>query len=326
MKRLKRIILSGFVLLAAWYPAPADAQGDVRTTYAVVREGRVTFQAAGVAEPFRVLFLSDTHFTVEDSRGEPYRKYSERMGGAAVRPENYGVSNGRERQLLKVLAQARKDSVELVVLGGDMLNFPSLASVDSLLAIMTHSGLDWVYIAGNHDWHYEGEAGTSAEQRSRWESTALAPLYQGGDPLARAEVRHGVNLVFIDNSTLEVTPGQLDFLRREIARGLPMVLFMHVPVYFPGQNIDYSCGHPQWDEVHDCYYEIERRQPWPKEGHTATTQAFCELVRECPQIIGCFAGHTHERAIDFYNGRLQYVVGANHSGDAVTIRFEPPAR
>ena len=143
MKRLKRIILSGFVLLAAWYPAPADAQGDVRTTYAVVREGRVTFQAAGVAEPFRVLFLSDTHFTVEDSRGEPYRKYSERMGGAAVRPENYGVSNGRERQLLKALAQARKDSVELVVLGGDMLNFPSLASVDSLLAIMTHSGLDW---------------------------------------------------------------------------------------------------------------------------------------------------------------------------------------
>ena len=71
-----------------------------------------------------------------------------------------------------------------------------------------------------------------------------------------------------------------------------MVLFMHVPVYFPGQNIDYSCGHPQWDEAHDCYYEIERRQPWPKEGHTATTQAFCELVRECPQIIGCFAGHT----------------------------------
>ena len=144
--------------------------------------------------------------------------------------------------------------------------------------------------------------------------------------MARAEVRHGVNLVFIDNSTLEVTPGQLDFLHREIARGLPMVLFMHVPVYFPGQNIDYSCGHPQWDEAHDCYYEIERRQPWPKEGHTATTQAFCELVRECPQIIGCFAGHTHERAIDFYNGRLQYVVGANHSGDAVTIRFEPPAR
>ena len=43
-------------------------------------------------------------------------------------------------------------------------------------------------------------------------------------------------------------------------------------------------------------------------------------------FIGCFAGHTHERAIDFYNGRLQYVVGANHSGDAVTIRFEPPAR
>ena len=228
--------MSGFVLLAAWHPAPADAQGDVRTTYAVVREGRVTFQTAGVDEPFRVLFLSDTHFTVEDSRGEPYRKYSERMGGAAVRPENYGVSNGRERQLLKALAQARKDSVELVVLGGDMLNFPSLASVDSLLAIMTHSGLDWVYIAGNHDWHYEGEAGTSAEQRSRWESTALAPLYQGGDPLARAEVRHGVNLVFIDNSTLEVTPGQLDFLRREIARRLPMVLFMHVPVYFRGRT------------------------------------------------------------------------------------------
>ena len=113
----------------------------------------------------------------------------------------------------------------------------------------------------------------------------------------------------------------LDFMQLQIQRGMPIVLFMHIPLYFPTQNIDYGCGHPDWNEMHDIYYEIERRLPWPKRGHTDTTLKFRDLVVSNDRIIGIFAGHTHQEAIDFSNGKIQYVVGSNSTGKDVIINF-----
>lgn len=76
-----------------------------------------------------------------------------RMGGTAVQPQNYGKSNGRERTLLNSLDKAKKEQAALVMLGGDIVNFPSLTSVEHLKAMQDASGLNWTYTAGNHDWH-----------------------------------------------------------------------------------------------------------------------------------------------------------------------------
>ncbi len=288
-----------------------------------VKSGNVCYRMKGLDKPFKVMFLSDTHFTVEDERGKEFYSYTKRMGGAAVEPVNYGISNGREKALLASLKKAREEQVELVVLGGDILNFPSLASVETLERIMKESGLKWAYIAGNHDWHYEGENGVAADLRDKWEQRNLKPLYQGNHPLFHSEILHGINFVLIDNSTHEITEDQLDFFKKQINKGLPVVLMMHIPLYSNGHNIDYGCGHPDWNEAHDIYYKIERRNPWPKNGHTKTTFDFCKLVWNSPCIIGVYAGHTHEEAVDFCKGKLQYVSGANNNNEEVLIHFMP---
>ena len=113
---------------------------------------------------------------------------------------------------------------------------------------MEQSGLKWEYISGNHDWHYEGEPGIANEQRARWINSNLNPLYQGQNPFFRSVILHGINFVLIDNSTNEIMEEQLAFLKGEIKKGLPIILSVHVPIYFPGQNIDYSCGNPNWNE------------------------------------------------------------------------------
>lgn len=69
---------------------------------------------------------------------------------------------------LHSLDKAKKEQAALVILGGDIVNFPSLASVEHLKAMLDASGLNWTYTAGNHDWHYEGEPGTSFAQREKW--------------------------------------------------------------------------------------------------------------------------------------------------------------
>lgn len=147
------------------------AQGKVRSSKLesiTVQDGYVYYYLRGMEKTFTVMLLADTHFTIEDERGREFYDNTRRMGGAAVQPQNYGKSNGRERALLRSLDKAKKEQAALVILGGDIVNFPSLASVEHLKAMLDASGLNWTYTAGNHDWHYEGEPGTSFAQREKW--------------------------------------------------------------------------------------------------------------------------------------------------------------
>ncbi|MEE1232373.1 MAG: metallophosphoesterase [Phocaeicola sp.] len=286
-----------------------------------VKDGQVYYYLWHAEKNFKVMFLADTHFTIEDERGKDFYSFTQRMGGSAVEPENYGKSNRREQALLESLKEAKKAGCELVILGGDIINFPSLASVELLEQIMKESGLKWIYTAGNHDWHYEGEQGDAAVLRDKWEQSNLKKLYQGQHPLYSSTVLHGINFVLIDNSTNEVTKEQLDFMQEQIEKGLPIILSMHIPLYLPGHNIDYGCGNPQWNKKNDPYYEIEKRLPWPEEGHTHVTYAFRDLIFHCPLILGVYAGHTHEEAWDVSNNVFQYVAGANYNNEFFMMNF-----
>ncbi len=277
----------------------------------------------GLEKSFTAAFLSDTHYTIEDERGAEYYKYSKRMGGEAAKPENYGKGNGRDKFLLQTLEKARKADAKLVILGGDIINYPSLASVERLRQIMDESGLKWTYIAGNHDWHYEGEAGTDMEQRDKWTRTNLEPLYQGENPLYAAQVINGVNFVTIDNSLSEITDEQLRFMEEQIGKGYPVVVACHVPPYLPGHDIFYTCGNPDWNAANDPLYELERRQPWAEEGFRPTTYKFRDLILRSPKVIAILAGHTHRHSVDYINNRIVYVTGANFEGSDVILHFVP---
>ena len=167
-KIIKRALVCILSLVACLL---TGAQGKVRSSKLesiTVQDGYVYYYLRGMEKTFTVMFLADTHFTIEDERGREFYDNTRRMGGAAVQPQNYGKSNGRERALLRSLDKAKKEQAALVILGGDIVNFPSLASVEHLKAMLDASGLNWTYTAGNHDWHYEGEPGTSFAQREKW--------------------------------------------------------------------------------------------------------------------------------------------------------------
>lgn len=118
------------------------AQGKVRSSKLesiTVQDGYVYYYLRGMEKTFTVMFLADTHFTIEDERGREFYDNTRRMGGAAVQPQNYGKSNGRERALLRSLDKAKKEQAALVILGGDIVNFPSLASVEHLKAMLDAS-------------------------------------------------------------------------------------------------------------------------------------------------------------------------------------------
>lgn len=316
MKR-STILLAAAMLTASCF-------GSKHVESITVQNGNVYYYMPDIEKPFSMLFLADTHFTVEDVRGRDFHDYTARMGGAAVEPANYGKTNGHDKALGASLAKAQQCGAELVVLGGDIINFPSLASVEHLREMLDTAAVNWVYTAGNHDWHYEGEPGIDFDQRQKWTGSAMAPLYHPGDnPMYLSRQIGGINVVAIDNSLFEITPAQLEFFKKELTRGLPVILCLHIPLYTPGHNIDYGCGSPEWNKSTDCYYEIERRLPWPENGCSDLTREFHHLAINSPEVIGIYAGHTHEEAVDFINDRIQFVVDANYNHKDVIIHFIP---
>lgn len=264
----------------------------------------------------RVFHITDTHLSIDDERGVKYREFSQRMAGAYL--SNRHFQTGEERSAKESFEQtldlARGQEVDFLALTGDIFSFPSEAAVEWSLERLDDAGIPFAYVAGNHDWHYEGMKGSSQELRKIWAEKRLKAMYQGNDPLYAAYDLNGVRFICIDNSTYEILPAQLAFYRAQTADEKPLILLMHIPLYIPGRSIGFGCAHPDWGEETDGNFEIERREKWRKGGHTQVTMDFYEAVFDTRQLLVVLAGHTHVHTVDVKNGIPQVVSAHNATG------------
>ncbi len=316
--------------LVASFPARANESlpdskvQSVRGGFAV-DENQVRFFSRACQAPFKVMVIADTHLFRDDERGESYRQYSARMARAYNQTRHFktGEPTNPEAGLVEALRQAQVSKVDLVALVGDIVSFPSPAAVEWIGERLAGAGLPYLYVAGNHDWHYEGMEGSLGELRRTWIEKGLRPLYQGQNPLMAVREIKGVRFVALDNSHYEIQTEQLEFYREQVRTGRPLVLFVHIPLYAPGRSVGYGCGHPQWGAATDRNFELERRPRWPKSGHTEVTLAFHREVFSTPNLLGICAGHIHRPSLDVQNGIPQLVTDANATGAFLLAEFLP---
>jgi predicted phosphodiesterase len=335
MTRRDTIKMAGFAALAFLLVPLLASGGETGRKSLVVghswTEDAATVEIGGLEKPLVVLHITDSHVSVADPGEAQYQPYASRMDNA------YG--NDREHWRTKkkattathfrdLLASAKEQHVDLIALTGDIINNPSQSSVQFIRAALDATGVRWLYIAGNHDWHYEGMAGSSEALRKTWLQKRLLPLYQGRNPLCYAVRIGGINFIALDNSTYQVTAAQLAFYEKEIALGLPTVLLLHIPIYAPGnagKNASDSCGDPSWGWETDRNFSIERRERWPKSGNLKSTTDFVERIGKTTNLIAVLAGHTHKaRADKLSESAAQYVAQAACNGGSRLITFTPP--
>lgn len=262
----------------------------------------VRLTVPALAHDLRLFVIGDTHFAFHDARDAAYADFYKRMAQWPAPREPFE----------KMLAKARAERPDLLLLVGDNLSFPTLANVDYLAAQLSASGLDWYYVAGNHDWHFEGVPGSDEAQRAEWAPKRLAPLYRGRDPFMSSRVVKGVRFVAIDNSIYHVSEAQLAFWKAEAAKGDPTVLFMHIPLWLPGWGL-FTCGNPDWGAARDPYATIERRETWaPRQS--PSTFAFRDAVLGTPNLVGVFTGHEHRLMVGTERGKFLFSVPSNRNG------------
>ncbi|MCX6908484.1 MAG: metallophosphoesterase [Verrucomicrobia bacterium] len=323
------IVALGFLLM----PLLAYGEEPSRKPFAVRHsstEDTAIIQVSGLENALVVLHITDAHVSIADKREDQYEQYASRMDYAYGKEREHWRTKKKATtatHFLDLLASAKDRNADLIALTGDIVNNPSQSSVQFVRNALKDTGIRWLFISGNHDWHYEGMAGSDDALRKTWVQKSLLPLYPGRNPLCYAVRIGGINFVALDNSTYQVTGEQLAFYEKEIVRGLPTVLLLHIPIYTPanaGKHASDSCGDPSWGWETDRSYAIERRERWSKRGNLKSTTDFVDRVGKAGNLIAVLAGHTHKaRADKLSDSATQYVAQAACNGGSRLITFAP---
>ena len=234
----------------------------------------------GAAKPFKVLHVTDSHIT----RGDVY-------GGRRTKTFSVDFEGCAEKYFFAAMQYA-KDNTMTVLHTGDLIDFFSPENFDF---IDKHfSAADYIYAGGNHDFcHFLGKA--KEDYTYKWEKIKDIAPHLKCNLYFDSRIIGGVNFVTLDNSYYFITVGQLEALRAEAAKGLPIILAMHVPLYAEGlaQKVmqehpcAYLCGAPE--ELLAVYPEERRIQQTPDEA----TLCAIEYIKSEPLIKALVTGHTH---------------------------------
>jgi 3',5'-cyclic AMP phosphodiesterase CpdA len=252
----------------------------------------------GVEKPFKLIHISDTHLTLADMRdGE--RKVE--------------LSKGRAKFFEKaeeMLTQTEELQRELglpVIHTGDLIDFVSVANLERAKAFV--EATDCFMTAGNHEFSlYVGEAKEDAAYREQSLATVQAAFKN--DIRASSRVIGGVNFVALDDGYYNFEQAQLDFLKAEVAKGLPVVLVMHNPLFEKALYDDrmannvcaYLVGVPE--ELMSTYPENRYEQQLAD----AITRETLDYIAAEPAIKALITGHVHVNYEGVFAQRIPQVV------------------
>ena len=193
MKRrsfIQRTTLLGGIGLSPFSFGFSSNKNDLlqSNVYVTMDQEKVSFYAKKIKENIKVVHIADTHLFMDDDRGIPYTEFSNRMAKAYNQTTHFKT---REKTtpmkcFENTLAYAKQVNADVITLVGDIFSFPSELAVEWVSSKLEAIGIPYIYVAGNHDWHYEGMSGKLDTLRDTWIDNRLLSLYQGNNPLMAA--------------------------------------------------------------------------------------------------------------------------------------------
>ena len=249
----------------------------------------------GLEKPLRVLHISDNHLSYADERDDERKRAL-----AASRQISFGCKGDKDYETLIAQIDYANEHCDLLVHTGDVIDFVSHLNLEKAHEAFSRAKNLFMAV-GNHEFsRYVGEAWEDAEYRSK--SLALVQSAFKNDIRFASRVVNGVNLIAIDNGYYLIEQAQLDALKAECAKGMPVILLMHVPLHADdlcedmmnvrGEPCSYLMNTP--DSIVDTYSDHRARQ---QRADSVTREAYGYIVSE-PMIKAIIAGHVHGRCYE----------------------------
>ncbi len=304
---LKGMAGAGALIATADLPAFASPEETAPVEDIFTRRGkyeRLSLSYAtveiGLAQPFSVLHISDTHLTAAyPDETETDLKWNKR------RTTTFG---GHQEEALRDTLAWAKDHVEYIVHTGDIIDWQSRANFD---LVRKHFGADLIGAVGNHEYKvsdrkYEKSEAYKDPTRKLLQKNMPFPI------LIASQIVHEVNFITLDNVFGTVVPEQVKRFKKEAKKGFPIVLCTHVPLFT------------------DKIYR-EHRRFWSKKGGPLTngavptvtgdylsqkedpvTAEFIAYLKEEPLLKCILTGHMHISTEDQFSPTCrEYAVAGN---------------
>ena len=165
------------------------------------------------------MHVSDIHIACPDGTDE------ERIIQLAEKRRKKYTFSERVLDETKVIAEEEN---ALPVITGDIMDCFSHGSCEKIKKFTEETTC--LCTAGNHDFRVFGGMEFDVPSSREKNLSAVNSLFKNDIRFFAKEI-NGVNIVGIDNAYYRFEEFQLEGLKKEIAKGLPIVLAMHVPLY-----------------------------------------------------------------------------------------------
>ena len=256
----------------------------------------------GLPTPVRLLHVTDSHITRGDPTGLQAWWFNRDYEGCA---EDY---------FLEAIAYAKENGLTILHTG-DVIDFQS---EENFAYIKEHlDGVDYIYAAGNHDFYNHVERPLEDDANKKRKTPLISP-YIKSDLYFDSRILGGVNFVTIDNSYYTVKEDQLNALKREVAKGYPVVVAMHVPIFTEKLAQRGLSGNPPTLYMLGTPMEfLGRLSPDRIKQQRAdeATLRFIEYLKKESAIKALITGHLHVNDEAVLDGCLpQYVTDGSFDG------------
>ncbi len=269
-------------------------------------------------ESVRIMMICDMHLTIA-GESDPAA-----IAHADARREVFAPESGKttEEIFRAFYRYADENGVDLIVLPGDIIDFPTKENLEFFIETVENSAIPTVYCQGNHDWHFPGGMEHGGDPA---EIEALFRRLLGDDLDVVETTVKGVRFIGFDNANSFFTEKHYEVLKAACDAGEPIVPFFHVPIY----------AETLWQKTVEVWKlpilvnlapKMREHHPFWDGTNPASSMAFGELLADpSSPVIMALAGHVHFRHDDdLGTGKMQYI-GETGTHDAARIFDLVPA-
>lgn len=264
----------------------------------------------GAEKPFSILQITDTHLMFANEKDDELKhklavdRYSWIPKQESLVKLDYALEVARETGLP-------------VFHTGDLIDFVSEGNLERAKEFIDK--VDFFFACGNHEFSkylYFEELNETPEYRA--ESIDAVQAIHKNDIRFASKIMNGVNMVSIDDSYYTIDADQFARLKAEVAKGLPIVLFMHVPIYSEEMYKRFFVSPQRPLFMLNTPKELIKDYPEENIIQQQTdelTAEATEYILNEPLIKACVTGHLHADFECTLNGRITQLVT-----DMTTVR------
>lgn len=276
----------------------------------VVNPMETTITIPGLKNNYTFLQVTDLHssaFSAEDTKSMDANRINLITGR---RNAFKGGSFYAEERMEFLFGYADKIEANLLMLSGDILDFPSATNVK--LFKDTVAGLETpvLYALGNHDWCY-GDSDYFSQNAIQNQIPLLKDISAGepkGDTSFNYIEYEDLIVVAIDNSQDMVVKSTVDKFLSLYEKNKPIILMLHVPMHVDTLVADST---KVWGK--DLGMGGTGVSAWHPENDVERFYNAVCLDQNTP-VVAVIAGHVHFNHEDvFPNGVTQYITTESYS-------------